>query len=246
MVSEEIVIPRRGRKDPTIGPVAVMVAMQKDLTLMRRSMDISAKALSSIATSKLYRRKRGDQDVTLVGPMLGAPQAVLILEKLIVLGAKRILFFGWCGSIQESVKNGDFVVPDRAVIGEGTSMYYPSENEDAKPSNGMVKAIKEGLEGCSVPCHTGPVWSTDAPYRETEQKVLSLQRKGVIGVDMEASALFSAARFRHVECGALLVVSDELGSLRWKPGFSSISFHRSRKVAAEIVSSICDKLILIK
>ncbi|MBW2260316.1 MAG: hypothetical protein JRF18_07685, partial [Deltaproteobacteria bacterium] len=140
-MSEEIVSPRRGRKDPTIGPVAVMVAMQKDLALMRRSMDIPGKALSSIAASKLYRRKRGDQDVTLVGPMLGAPQAVLILEKLIVLGAKRILFFGWCGSIQESVRNGDFVIPDRAVIGEGTSMYYPSENEDAKPSNGMVKAI---------------------------------------------------------------------------------------------------------
>jgi len=245
-VSEEIVSPRKGRKDPEIGPIVVMVAMQKDLTLMRRSMDIPPKALSSIATSRLYRKNRGDQDVTLVGPMLGAPQAVLILEKLIVLGAKKILFFGWCGSIQKSVKNGDFVVPDRAVIGEGTSMYYPSENEDSRPSSGMINGIRKALEGCSVPCYTGPVWSTDAPYRETREKILSLQREGVIGVDMEVSALFSAARFRHVDCGALLVVSDELGSLSWKPGFSSVRFRRSRKLAAETMSSICDKLILVK
>jgi uridine phosphorylase len=242
-VPDAIVFPKKGRKDPTIGPVVVMVAMQKDLTLMRRTMDIPGKAVSSIATSKLYRRKDSDQEVTLVGPMLGAPHAVLVLENLIVLGAKKILFFGWCGSLHKSVKNGDWLCPDRAVIGEGTSMYYPSRNEDTRPSSNVFKAIMEGLEGCSTPCHTGPVWSTDAPYRETRQKILSLQKEGVIGVDMEVSALFSAAQFRHVECGALLVVSDELGSLRWKPGFSSIKFNRSRKKAAEVVSSICDKLI---
>lgn len=243
---QEIVFPRKGRKDPTIGPVAVMVAMQEDLTLMRHTMGIGGKALCSIATSKLYQARRGDRNVTLVGPMLGSPQAVLILEKLIVLGAKRILFLGWCGSIQESVKNGDFVFPDRAVIGEGTSMYYPSKNKDVRPSSSMLKAIKEGLDRCSVPFHTGPVWSTDAPYRETVQEILSLQRDRVIGVDMEVSALFSAAQFRHVKCGALLVVSDELGSLRWKPGFSSVRFRRSRKVAAEVISSVCDKLVLVE
>jgi hypothetical protein len=63
---------------------------------------------------------------------------------------------------------------------------------------------------------------------------------------MEVSALFSAAQFRHVECGALLVVSDELGSLRWKPGFSSMRFLNSRKKAAEVVSSVCDKLTVAK
>jgi uridine phosphorylase len=243
---DEIIFPKKGRKDPTIGPVAVMVAMHKDVHLMRRTMDMGKKPSGSIATSKLYQARHGGQGVTLVGPMLGAPQAVLIMEKLIVLGARRILFFGWCGSTQESVKNGDLVLPDRAVIGEGTSMYYPSKNEDTRPSSNMFKAIKEGLEGCSVPCHTGAVWSTDAPYRETRQKILTLQKEGVIGVDMEVSALFSAAQFRHVECGALLVVSDELGTLRWKPGFSSVRFRKARKKAAEIVSSVCDRLVLAK
>ena len=242
---EEIVFPRKGRKDPTIGHVAVMIAMQKDVTLTRRARGrgIAGKASCGIAGSKLYQVKQGGRDVTLVGPVLGSPHAVLILEKLVVLGAKRILFFGWCGSIHKSVKNGDFVVPDKAVIGEGTSTYYASKNKYPRPSNNMLKAIEEGVGECSIPCHTGPVWSTDAPYRETRQRVVSLQREGVIGVDMEVSALFSAAHFRGVECGALLVVSDELSSLRWKPGFSTVRFRRSRRKAAEVVSSICDRLL---
>jgi uridine phosphorylase len=242
---EEIVFPRKGRKDPTIGPVVIMAAMRKDVTLMRRTMGIGGKASCGIAGGKLYQARRGGREVSLVGPVLGSPHAVLVLEKLIVLGAKRILFFGWCGSIDGSVKHGDFVVPDKTVIGEGTSMYYASKNRYPQPSSNMLKAIKDGVDGCSVPCHTGLVWSTDAPYRETRQRVLSLQREGVIGVDMEVSALFSAARFRSVECGALLVVSDELGSLRWNPGFSTIRFRRSRRKAAEVVSSICDKLALV-
>lgn len=244
-MAEEIVRPKKSRNDRRVGPVAVMVAMENDLALMQEVIGVGGKAVFRILSSSVYKGACGGENVTLVGPMLGAPQAVMILEKLIVLGAKRILFVGWCGSIQESAQIADFVVPDQAMIGEGTSMYYLPENEDPRPSSGMVKAIRKSLEGCAIPCHTGPVWSTDAPYRETKQQVLSLQRKGVLGVDMEVSALFSAARFRHVEIGALLVVSDELGSLRWKPGFSSRKFNRSRKMAAEVVPAICRRLALL-
>ncbi|NVL90502.1 MAG: nucleoside phosphorylase [Desulfobacterales bacterium] len=241
-MSEEIVCPRKGKNDPGIGPVAVMVAMEKDLALMRRFMGIKGRAAAKILTSRLYKATCRHQDITVVGPMLGAPHAVMILEKLIVLGAKKFLFLGWCGSIRKRVQIGDLVVPDRAVIGEGTSGYYPINNEFPRPSDNTIKAIEEGLGMCSVPFHKGSVWSTDAPYRETRQKVLSLQNEGVLGVDMELSALFAAARYRQVQIGAILVVSDELGSLHWRPGFSSSKFKRSRKKIAGAIPVICQKL----
>ncbi|MCK4388692.1 MAG: nucleoside phosphorylase [Desulfobacterales bacterium] len=239
---DEIIYPRKGKHDPTIGPVAVMVSMEKDLALMRRSLDIQGRGVCRILTSRLYRATYRHQDITVVGPVLGAPHAVMILEKLIVLGAKRILFLGWCGSIQQRVQIADFVVPDRAVVGEGTSGYYPLNNEYPRASEGIIRAVEESLEIYSVPFHKGPVWSTDAPYRETRQKVLLLQSEGMLGVDMEISALFTVARFRQVEIGAILVVSDELGSLRWRRGFSSGKFKRSRKLATEIIPAICQKL----
>jgi len=240
---EEVVYARKDRKDPTIGPVAVMVAMETDVALVRRYMGVRGRPLRRIMNSSLYKAKHGNQSISIVGPMLGAPHAVMILEKLIVLGAKKILFLGWCGSVQESVQIADLVVPDSAMIGEGTSGYYSSGNVGPRPSKGIVRAIESSLEACcSVPFHKGLVWSTDAPYRETRQKVLLLQKEEVLGVDMEISALFAAARFRSVETGALLVVSDELGSLHWKPGFSSSKFKKSRKMAVEIVCSTCRNL----
>ncbi|MGD9022944.1 MAG: nucleoside phosphorylase [Deltaproteobacteria bacterium] len=241
-MSEEIVSPRKGSRDPELGPVAVMVAMEKDLILIRQAMGVRGMPVSKIMTSKLYTAAYPYQGVSVVGPMLGAPQAVMVLEKLVVLGARKILFLGWCGSVQNGIGIGDFVVVDRALVGEGTSQYYGSRGEVAKASKRLSASIEKSLVAHAVSFHKGLVWSTDAPYRETRQKVLSLQQNGVLGVDMEASALFSAARFRQVEMAALLVVSDELGSLRWKPGFSSGKFKRARRMAADIMCDTTRKL----
>jgi len=231
-MSEEIIRPRKRKQDPSIGPVAVMVAMEQDLTLIRRMMGVKGKMACSIVTSKLYRARY----------VLGAPHGAMILEKLNVLGAEKILFWGWCGSLQQGIENGDLVIPDRGVIGEGTSKYYPINDEYPRPSSRLMTAFEESLREHSVSFHKGPVWSTDAPYRETKDKVLSFQKEGILGVDMELSALLTVGRFRGIEIGALLVVSDELGTLRWKPGFSSAKFKTSRKIGAEVVCATCVKI----
>ena len=105
---DEIVYPVKGKKEPAAGSVAVMVAMETDLAFVRRSMEIAGKPVCKIFMSRLYKGWCDHEDIAVVGPMLGAPYAVMILEKLIVLGAKRILFFGWCGSIQPKVGIGRY------------------------------------------------------------------------------------------------------------------------------------------
>jgi uridine phosphorylase len=166
----------------------------------------------------------------------------MVLEKLIVMGAKKVLFWGWCGSIHKDLCLGDLLLPNSAISEEGTSALYPQSTPCAKPSALVFKAIEESLLASPLPFRTGAVWSTDAPYRETKEKVISYQRQGVLGVEMELSALFTVARFRKVDMGALLVVSDELSSLRWKPGFSNPKFNSSRKMAADIICAACHKL----
>jgi uridine phosphorylase len=240
-MKDEIVYPKKGRADPSIGPVAIMVAMEKDLALIRRSLAVRGKTPWKILTSRLYQGSGDYQDVAIVGPLCGAPYAVMVLEKLIVVGARKILFFGWCGSIQKGLRLGDLLLPDSVISEEGTSAHYPVITPP-RPSGLVFKAIEESLVASSLPFRTGAVWSTDAPYRETREKVISYQKQGVLGVEMELSALFTVASFRKIDMGALLVVSDELSSLRWKPGFSNTKFNSSRKIAAEIVCTACHRL----
>jgi len=239
---DEVMYPRGGKGDPNIGSTAIMVAMEEDLAVIRRALGIDARRAWNILSSKLYKGGCDHQDVALVGPLCGAPYAVMVAEKLIALGAERIVFMGWCGSLQQDLPVGAILVPDRAISEEGTSAHYPGGSSQLRPSGRLLEAIEEGLAECAVPFQRGAVWTTDAPYRETRAKVVLFQGQGVLGVEMEVSALFTVAAFRQIEMGALLVVSDDLSSLRWKPGISSTAFKGARKMAAQVIPSMCRKI----
>lgn len=162
----------------------------------------------------------------IAGPAIGAPSAVLAMEKLIALGARCIILMGWCGSVDSTYSIGDIIVPSGAVCGEGTSRYYSGETHPV-PSVKVVNRLKDLLEKEKLPFQGGRIWSTDAPYRESWNHLRLLNtREQVVGVDMEFSALCTVASFREIEFGAVLVVSDELLSSKWKPGFKNKHFQQ--------------------
>jgi uridine phosphorylase len=176
-----------------------------------------------------------DRPITFTAPALGAPYAVMVLEKLMVLGARMVLALGWCGSLQPHLKIGDLVLPSTTVSTEGTSGHYPLGDQSADPDPGLQEVLRRLLEASDHRWQEGPVWSTDGFYRETAELVQAYQAQGVLGVDMEMAALFTVGRFRQVPVAGLLVVSDELASLTWKPGYRSERFRRARDQATRQV-----------
>jgi uridine phosphorylase len=172
--------------------------------------------------------------LALAGPFQGAPQAVMVLEKLIVLGAKKVILFGWAGSLDPTLEPGDLIVADEAVSEEGTSRHY-SEEDRPKASKGLLNDLSAALKGEGIMFKQGPVWTTDAPYRETAEKVKRFQAEGVLGVDMETSALYTVGAFRGIEVAALLVVSDDLSQLKWRHGFQEARFLEARKKLAQFL-----------
>lgn len=167
-----------------------------------------------------------EADLFIAGPAIGAPSAVLAMEKLIALGARNIILMGWCGAVDRSYIIGDIVVPSGAVCGEGTSRYYSDETQPT-PSQAAILRIKNLLVEEKLTYLEGRIWSTDAPYRESRSYLQHLNTEEyVVGVDMEFSALCTVAAFRKIDFGAVLIVSDELWSSKWKPGFKNKHFQQ--------------------
>ena len=127
------------------------------------------------------------------------------------------------------------MLPATTVSTEGTSGHYPLGDQSADPDPGLQEVLRRLLEASDHRWQEGPVWSTDGFYRETAELVQAYQAQGVLGVDMEMAALFTVGRFRQVPVAGLLVVSDELASLTWKPGYRSDPFRRARDQAARLV-----------
>src|SRR5262245_37866019 len=145
----------------------------------------------------------------LLGPY-GAPATVATLETAIALGARRVLFLGICGSLQPDLRIGDFVLADHAIREEGTSYHYLPAEAPAEPSPALLDLAAARLLDAGVPYRCGTIWTTDAPYRETHTKVRRLASQGVLGVEMETSAVYALARFRGVDALSFQVVSDQL------------------------------------
>ena len=173
----------------------------------------------------------GDPLYFVAGPAIGSPMAVLTMEKLIALGAKRIILFGWCGAISKTLKVGDVLVPREAFSGEGTSRYYFPDTPlrpDPNLSDQIVKVFADKGIAVKRDC----VWSTDAVYREDRRMLKKLcLEKGVGAVDMEFSALCAVAKFRKIQFAAVLTVSDELWGNSWRPGFSKPIFIEKKQAA---------------
>ena len=58
---------------------------------------------------------------------------------------------------------------------------------------------------------SGPTWTTDAPYRQTAEEIVEYRRRGVFTVEMEAAALFAAARALAVEIASAVVLDSVFG-----------------------------------
>jgi len=234
-VEEGIISPRRGRNDPVLGPDVVLAMAPDALRFLVKRTGGERLPLHDMALSQLYRPGDPvDQRVSFAGPFLGAPQAVLAMEKLIALGAKRFWVLGWCGSLQRYLRIGDVVIPTSAIPEEGTSNHYPVGKGPVEPDQSMTEILVQGVKGLPVEAKAGAVWSTDAPYRETPAKVEKYGRKGVLAVEMEMSALMHVAVFRSVAVAGMLVVSDELFDLRWHTGFSNPKVKKVTRAGAEL------------
>lgn len=228
-----IIQPRPGKRDPRLSPDAIMVMIPSELDDLAGITRAQKVSFSDGDLYRLYRSTTPGKECTLslAGPFVGAPHAVMAMERLIAMGATRVWALGWCGSLQPWLTAGHILVPDSAVSEEGTSRHYPI-TEPLRPDDRLVSLLETVLEEEGLNYVRGPVWTTDAPYRETVEKVADYQRRGILAVEMEMSALMTLALYRGVSMAALLVVSDELSDLKWKPGFSNPLLRENSRAAA--------------
>jgi len=174
------------------------------------------------------------EKIYVLNPYFGSPASVFALEVAIARGGKDFLVVGEAGAINEGVTLGDVILPTWALREEGTSCHYMPSEYIPKPSkrvfDALEKEVKHQIGRKKINIFKGGIWTTDAPFRETENKVKDYSSRGILGVEMEASALMSVASFRGVKLAVALAVSDELYKEEWNPGFGSRKLKRAEKL----------------
>lgn len=243
MIAGDVLVePRKIPGDPNIDHPILLVLFEPFLDILRKTLKLKKSAWRRlIFPSMSYAATKIDgKPLAIFGTPLGSPQAALILERLIAMGAKQIITFGCCGSLQPTLKTGDIVIPTHALSEEGTSAHYPL-NEGVKPKadGNLTQCLAKTCQEKKLPWIMGGVWTTDAIFRETKEKVSRYGHGGLLAVEMEMSALFTVATYRQISLGGLMVVSDELATLKWKTGFLNPSFWLASRKAAKVAVETC-------
>lgn len=144
----------------------------------------------------------------------GAARAVEPLHVLAICGTPRVIQIGSCGGI--GVPTGAIVISAAATIGEGASQYYGGVGV-SRPTPELVDRAAALLPEAAV----GSTVSTDALLAQPEGLVARWAAEGHLGVDMETSAVFSAAAHFGIEALSLLFVWDELPGRPWTDVFTA-------------------------
>ena len=143
---------------------------------------------------------------------MGCPSLAIVVEELVRLGAKTLVRIGTSGAVAEQVRPGDLVVASASIANEGTSRQYLGGAEySAVADFEVTRALAEAAAATERPSHVGLIQTDDAFYAVGPDDVPTLAARGVLSIEMEASALFLLGKLRRVRTGCMLVASNNIG-----------------------------------
>ncbi len=188
-----------------------------------------------------YSFEFDNQLVTFQFPGIGAPLTGALLEESISLGGEIFIFLGRAGLLKDSIPRDSLIIPSSALKDEGTSRHYVRTGTYSYPNKQLVALLQETVKNNKYEVEKGRVWTTDGIYRELPSKVKKAVEKECIAVDMEASALFTIAKFHKKKIAGFFVPSDYVGTEKWiqlKPSSKKLKPVKLFQLALQILKKV--------
>ena len=157
-----------------------------------------------------------DKPVSIQTSGIGTPSFSIVMEELLMLGVTRFIRTGTCGGIGKGLRTGDVVVATASVPMDGSTRTYLHGDPYAPVADfELTRALVDAARAKGVEPNPGLIQSVDVFYNPDTDYASKMRSRGVIAVEMEASALFYlAAREqglgRDVRGACILTVSDTL------------------------------------
>ncbi len=150
-----------------------------------------------------------DKGLTIINFGIGSANAATIMDLLIAIDSKGVLFLGKCGGLKSSTEIGHFILPIAAIRGEGTSADYFPPEVPALPSFKLHKFVSDKVVERDLDYRTGVVYTTNRRVWEHDTAFRQkLRELTCIGIDMETATIFVVGHYNEIARGALLLVSD--------------------------------------
>lgn len=197
----------------------IAVSCFSHITFDRLLKELNGVLITSTGTANMdipvYKVIYNGTEIVLFMSYVGAAGCVAVLEDIFAMGVEKIILFGTCGVLNGDIKDCSIIIPNFAMRDEGTSFHYAHPSDEIRVNKKYQDEFIKILEQHNCSYTIGKVWTTDACYRETREKVDRRKESGCICVDMECSAVAALANFREKEVFQFFYAADNLDNENW-------------------------------
>ncbi|MCL5994729.1 MAG: nucleoside phosphorylase [Chloroflexi bacterium] len=163
--------------------------------------------------TKLYVFQREGINYGIVPHVVGASFAVLVAEELFASGCRLLISMTSAGQIMPIGQPPYFVLIDRALRDEGTSYHYLAPAAYSSISPMLLRCLENAFVGTDLHVRRGATWTTDAPFRETTAAIEYARSEGILGVEMEAAALYALAQVKTHDVVCFAHITNQMAQV---------------------------------
>lgn len=153
------------------------------------------------------------QQVSVQGSGMGQPSLAIYVNELFgEYDVQQVVRVGSCGSVTEKVGLRDVIIANGACTDSGMNRVRFSGYDYAPvPDFDLLRAAVDAARARDdVTTHVGLLFSGDSFYHPRPELMKAMVAHGVLGVEMEASALMTLAASYGRRALAVCTVSDHL------------------------------------
>ena len=150
------------------------------------------------------------KDITVLKTTMGASNVGDTVLSLKNTKAKNLFFIGSCGGIQAELD--DIILVEKAIAQESFSIAHGDWESMPDITTANTGALLENfsayLDKDMIRYKKGTVFTAGSLYFETKDNMKELEKKDILGIDLETSAFYSACALCGFNSLAALYVTD--------------------------------------
>jgi 5'-methylthioadenosine phosphorylase len=197
------------------GDIAERVVVSGDADRVRQLSRIlkNAKLVNDNRGFITYTGEFGGENLTVACHGIGAPSTAIVVEELIMLGARAIVRLGTCGGLLEKMRIGDVVVATGAAYSGGTlQQYLKGDHISPVPDFELTTELISVAKNDGLKYYLGPVFSSDLFYDDEPNFVRKWSGRGYLAVEMESATLFGLGMLKGIKTACALIVSNNISN----------------------------------
>lgn len=150
--------------------------------------------------------------ISVMGTGMGIPSASIYAKELITeYGVKNLVRVGSCGAISADVAVRDVIVASGACTDSGVNRSRFAGLDFAAIANyRLLRASVDAAEAADKSVRVGNVFSADLFYHPDFSLFDTMEKMGVLAVEMEAAGLYGVAAEYGAAAVAICTVSDHI------------------------------------